>query len=53
MAKLIARMSNIFSMESPMRGAVAAQHLSDAELADRGMKRTDIAREIMINGSWG
>ena len=32
--------------------ALAVQDLSDAELDARGMKRTDIAREIMVNGSW-
>ncbi|MEM8577236.1 MAG: hypothetical protein AAGF60_05255 [Pseudomonadota bacterium] len=36
----------------PLALAAAVQDLTDRELADRNIKRTDIAREIMINGLW-
>ena len=41
-----------FAPAGPLGLALAVQDLTDAELADRNIARTDIPREIMINGLW-
>jgi len=41
-----------YAPAGPLSLAFAVQDLDDRELADRNIKRTDIARELMIDGLW-
>ena len=41
-----------YAPAGPLALALAVQDLSNAELRDRNIAHTDIAREIMINGLW-
>ncbi len=52
MAKLIQSLKSRFSPDTMAAQAMTVHALGDAELAARGIKRTDIAREIMTNGTW-
>lgn len=52
MSKLIAKFKFRNDVATMADNAMALHALSDAELADRNMNRSDIAREIMVNGNW-
>ena len=52
MSKLIAKFTFRNNVPTMADQAMALHALSDAELADRNMNRADIAREIMVNGTW-
>ncbi|TMM51822.1 hypothetical protein [Sulfitobacter sabulilitoris] len=46
------RIASAFLPHRDLAPALAVARLSDAELSARGMKRRDIARDIMVNGRW-
>jgi hypothetical protein len=52
MSRLFSRIKSSFDTTSTVAKAMDIHALSDQELAERGMKRIDVARAIMLNTAW-
>lgn len=52
MSRLFSRLRSSFDSTSKAAQALEIHALSDYELAERGMKRVDVARAIMLNTAW-
>ena len=52
MTRILESLRAGFSGTNVLATHMAVHGLTDAEFADRGMKRTDVARLMMLNTAW-
>jgi hypothetical protein len=52
MSRLFSRLVSKLDTTSTTAKAMEIHALSDKEMQDRGMKRIDVARAIMLNTAW-
>ncbi|MEP1519402.1 hypothetical protein [Ascidiaceihabitans sp.] len=52
MTRILKALRTRFATPSSLQTHMAVHGFNDAEFADRGMKRTDVARMIMTNAAW-